>query len=909
MKPPYSTYRLQLNASFTFKDVENILSYLHQLGISTIYASPFFTATPGSVHGYDVCDPHQLNPEIGNHEQLQQISKQLQQNNMNWLQDIVPNHMAFAAMNQRLMDVMERGPASMYYNWFDIDWQHPDPSLHGKLMTPVLGKPLSECVKDGELSLDVNNEGIVVKYYSQTFPFSVNAYDAILALLHDKPVPSAVSNLLKQLQVQASADASLQKWQQAKQSLLKEFTEIKSSVAFIKDQIGRINSNKQLLYDLLQQQYYQLCFWRNTNHVIDYRRFFAVNELISVNIGYEPVFYEYHSFIYNLYQQKLINGLRIDHIDGLSDPSVYLDRLRRLFGDDCYIVVEKILERNESMPANWPIQGTTGYEFCSQINWLLTSKEGARKLVALYKELFPETHSYQEIVFEKKQFFLQNFMAGEWENLVRHLYDQQLVPSGINRDELKQALGLILCCMPVYRLYPGEQPLDTEAQQIIKITFEDALRRKPELKQSISFLQSLWTSASLSSLAAPVTSSSPSISLRTFLQRLMQFSGPLMAKGVEDTTFYVYNPLLAHNEVGDTPDLTSYSINSFHEWMVKRQQQYPWSLNATSTHDTKRGEDGRIRLLVLSWFTNDWKNHVQHWQQLNVKYVTTVNKQRTPTLQDEYFIYQSILAGFPADAQVTEEYTNRLKEYTIKALREAKINSNWHDPVTAYEDGCCSFIEKIFSPQHHFLKNFQPFFEVIRQYANILSLTQTLIKITAPGVPDTYQGCELWDLSYVDPDNRRPVDYSIRKQYLQQIIELEKKDRVQLLNHLSDKRNEGLEKLYVTWKSLQCRNKLAEVFMHGKYLPINISGDDGGVVAYARQYKHQWVIVAAPVSDAIILCKDNNLLAGICLQMPEGAPAHWKNEFTGETFAIENDLPLDAVLNAFPVALLTGETK
>ena len=872
MKPPYSTYRLQLNSSFTFKHVEEIISYLHQLGISTVYASPFFTATPGSVHGYDVCDPHELNPEIGNQEQLQQISKQLQQYNMNWLQDIVPNHMAFSSMNQRLMDVMEKGPASKYYNWFDIDWAHPDPSLHGKLMTPVLGKPLANCIKDGELSLDINNNEIVVKYFSQTFPLSANT----------------------------------------EQPLIKALIKNKSNTAFIKDQISQINNNKQLLHDLLQQQYYQLCFWRDTNHVIDYRRFFAVNELISVNMAYESVFYEYHSLIYNLYQQRLINGLRIDHIDGLSDPAVYLNRLRQLFGDECYIVVEKILEQNENLPANWPIQGTTGYEFCSQINWLLTGKEGARKLMAFYKELFPETHSYQEIVFEKKQFFLQRFMAGEWENLVRHLYDQQLVPSNINRNELKQALGLVMCCMPVYRLYPGEQALDTEAQQIIKATFEDALRRKPELKEPLSVLQSLWTSAQSTTLRALSSSAAPSTTLKTltaFLQRLMQFTGPLMAKGVEDTTFYVYNPLLAHNEVGDTPDVTDYSINTFHEWMTGRQKQYPYSLNATSTHDTKRGEDGRIRLLVLSWFTNDWKNHVQHWQQLNVKYVTTVNNQRTPAPQDEYFIYQSILSGFPADGEVTEEFITRLKEYIIKALREAKINSNWHDPVTAYEDACCSFIEKIFTPQHHFIKNFRAFFEVIQQYANILSLTQTLIKITAPGIPDIYQGCELWNLSYVDPDNRRPVDYSIRQQYLQQIIELEKKDAVELLTHLAAKRNEGLEKLYVTWKSLQCRNKLINVFMHGKYIPIYAPGNDHDVVAYARQYKHQWVIVAAPISDATILCKEKELLAGICLQMPEGAPADWKNEFTGETFTIENNLPLDAVFNAFPVALLTGETK
>jgi len=593
--------------------------------------------------------------------------------------------------------------------------------------------------------------------------------------------------------------------------------------------------------------------------------------------------------------------LRIDHIDGLEKPVEYLHRLRQLFGNDCYVIVEKILEEGERLPGNWPVQGTTGYEFTSQINWLLTNTGGAHQLKQYYTSLFPGMPDYKTIVFEKKRSFLEKYLGGEWNNLVRQLYTLQLVPETMMPAAMKPALALFMCCLPVYRLYPGEEASYNNDLEIIKQTFEEAITRGPEWAAPLQVLQTIWD----------FDTNDNSINLRRleFQKRLMQFTGPLMAKGVEDTTFYAYNPLLAHNEVGDTPDVTDYSINTFHEWMTARQQQYSYSLNATSTHDTKRGEDGRIRLLVLSWFTNDWKNHIQHWQQLNVKYVTTVNNQRTPAPQDEYFIYQSILSGFPADGEVTEEFITRLKEYIIKALREAKINSNWHDPVTAYEDACCTFIEKIFTPQHHFIKNFRAFFEVIQQYANILSLTQTLIKITAPGVPDIYQGCELWNVSYVDPDNRRPVDYLIRQQYLQQIIELEKKDAVELLTHLAAKRNEGLEKLYVTWKSLQCRNKLIDVFMHGKYIPIYAPGNDHDVVAYARQYKHQWVIVAAPISDATILCKEKELLAGICLQMPEGAPADWKNEFTGETFTIENNLPLDAVFNAFPVALLTGETK
>ena len=590
--------------------------------------------------------------------------------------------------------------------------------------------------------------------------------------------------------------------------------------------------------------------------------------------------------------------MRIDHIDGLQDPGIYVNRLRRLFGDDCYIIVEKILEQHETLPEQWPTQGTTGYEFTSQVSWLLTNTTGAQEMVTYYRKLFPDMDDYPKLTFRKKQHFLQAYMGGEWDNLVRNLYTLQLVPGNVLPDVMKQALAMFMCCLPVYRLYPDDQPADETSQQIIRQTFEEAAQRAPDLQEQLARLQSIWQ----------VEEKDPEMNKRRliFQKRLMQFTGPLMAKGVEDTTFYVYNALLGHNEVGDTPAKDHYSVNDFHQWIIQRQQQYPFSMNATSTHDTKRGEDGRLRVNALTWLATYWQQLVEHWRLINVDCKLPWNNQKAPSLQDEYFIYQSLVAGFPEDEQITAEYITRLKDYFIKSVREAKLYTNWQQPDLEYEEAGCAFIENILSREHDFLKSFQPFLKTILEYAHVFSLTQTLVKITAPGVPDIYQGCELWDTSYVDPDNRRPVDFVKRKKYLQKIRELEKQGITAVYSYITCAKEEGLEKLYITWKALQCRRNNASLFLHGNYIPVYASVDCG-IIAYVRQHENQWVLIIAPVSDTLL--NNKQLLADIYLWLPANAPLNWKNEFTGEAIIVDNKLPLKAVCTIFPVALLTGTTK
>jgi (1->4)-alpha-D-glucan 1-alpha-D-glucosylmutase len=877
MRIPVSTYRLQLNAAFNFNNVEAIIAYLHELGITTIYASPFFTAAAGSTHGYDVCDPYSLNCEIGTVDQLQRISGELQQKDMTWLQDVVPNHMVFAMGNQRLADVLERGEYSPYYNWFDIDWQHPDPLLNGKLMVPFLGKPLPECLQQQEIKIDLSEEGFIIKYGETVYPLSVGAYEPLLALLHQQ----AVEQLLQQLRAEAAQGWPLTSWREIKSSLWQAFLANEQAVMDVRKLLDVINSDPRALQNILQQQYYQLCWWQKANELINYRRFFAVNELIAVNMANEDVFYEYHQLLHNLYRQKGVHGLRIDHIDGLERPVEYLNRLRQFFGSDCYVIVEKILEQHETLPGNWPVQGTTGYEFTSEISWLLTNTEGARQLKTYYQTLFPGMPDYKTITFEKKRHFLQTYMGGEWNNLVRSLYTLQLVPDTMKPDDAKQALAIFMCCMPVYRLYPAEEAPGSNTQQIIKQTFEEAIARAPEWKEPLQLLQSIWE----------FDENDTAINLRRleFQKRLMQFTGPLTAKGVEDTTFYVYNALLGHNEVGDTPDKEDYSIKDFHQWMQQRQQQFPFSLNATSTHDTKRGEDGRLRVNALTWFAVAWQQAVEEWRLINAP---------APSPEDEYFIYQSLIAGFPADEQVTPEYVERLKAYYIKSIREAKLFTNWQHPDTQYEEAGCRFIEKILSPQHNFLQSFLPFFKKIVSHAQLLSLTQTLVKITAPGVPDIYQGSEGWNTSYVDPDNRRPVNFDIYKQYVIEIKEREQQGADEVLQYVTSKRAEGLEKFYVTLKALQCRRQLAAVFLHGDYIPLYAT-NNCGIIAFARHYKNEWVLVIAPVPgiEPLSICS---------ITLPANAPEKWKNVFTGETVDTAGDFSIHTIFSNFPVILLTG---
>lgn len=882
MKIPSSTYRIQLHRGFTFRDLESIIDYLHTLGISTIYAAPIFQATPGSMHGYDVTDPHSINADIGTLSDLRSLAEKLRSKNMSWIQDIVPNHMAFNPLNFRLMDVLERGPASPYYHYFDIDWTHPSPNFFGKLQVPFLGDALEACIEKNEIKVSFSEKGFTIDYLTTSYPLSLSAFEILFS---EKEFLS-----LKEFVEAGRAIGDHKQWRHHKRLFISSVLEDGKKLAMVTAGLTKINSDSVSLSRLLDYQYYRLTHWQDTANEINYRRFFTVNDLICLRMEDADVFNEYHSFIYSLYKEDLIQGLRVDHIDGLRDPSGYISRLRNLFGEECYMIAEKILESKEAIPNYWPLQGTSGYEFLGHVNRLMTSIKGAKEMLAFYVELVPQLLDYKDLVWASKQFILQKQMAGEWNNITRH-FIQSDPGKSFDPERIKQALGALMIAFPVYRIYPDKLPLRKTDWSVFEKAFDYAAIKQPDLNPELDYLHSLIVGEN----SEPET--------LTFLQRLMQFTGPLTAKGVEDTTFYIYHALLSHDEVGDSPYHPAMSISAFHQTMSERQQQVPLSLNATSTHDTKRGEDARLRLNVLCEFTDEWKDLVKHWFETNTMYRSVTNGRACPSVNDEYFIYQSIIAGFPEDFTVTEVFLERLIAYQTKALREAKTFTDWAHPDTGYEAAYMNFIRQIMKKDSTFLQSMVPFLHKICERAYVYSLSQVLIKLTAPGIPDIYQGCELWDLSFVDPDNRRPVDFQLRAELLDDVIRQEVHGPETLFGFLKARRSQGMEKLFLTSKVLNFRRHHAHVFTAGTYLPLQIVSNVTTAVCYARHTPEKWVIVICPLAYNHEIGKES-LSDHIIL--PETSPGHWVNVLTGEEIQAQGKLYLSQCLKFFPMALLTN---
>ncbi|HEY0743839.1 MAG TPA: malto-oligosyltrehalose synthase [Chryseosolibacter sp.] len=876
---PASTYRVQLHKEFNFGHLEEILDYIHDLGITTIYAAPILRATPGSMHGYDTTDPHVINPEIGTLDEFRALIKKVQEKKMSWVQDIVPNHMAFHTDNYRLMDVLERGQHSSYAKYFDILWDHHSEKLKGKVQVPFLGKTLEECIIGKEIKLGLTENGITVDYFQTSYPLSVTAYERIEPSLK----PPSYQNDLKS-------------WQQTKRDWLQKLQSDNGLLTKVLQGIDRVNESSERLKEILNNQFYVLCFWKESEMEMGYRRFFTVNELICLRMEDQEVFDEYHTFLYQLYKEGLIQGVRVDHIDGLRDPATYLQRLRTLFGKDCYIIAEKILESKEQIPSSWPLEGTSGYEFLSFASQLMTNRNGAKKLVSFYKDLVPDLPPYKELVRKNKQMILEKYMQGEWDNLVR-LFMALNLEGKFTESEVREALAAFMVALPVYRIYPESIPVKDEELKVLKEAFEKAVKVNAGLGNELGYLQSLFTN---------VESGVDSNNVLVFLQRLMQFTGPLTAKGVEDTTFYVYNALISHDEVGDAPSSLGISISEFHRKMQQRQASTPHSLNATATHDTKRGEDSRLRLNALCDFPDEWIALVKQWMTVNQKFKRRTSKGTlAPTVNDEYYIYQAIFGGFPADFQVTHEFRERVQTYYVKVLREAKVNSDWAAPNEEYEQSCLDFIRQILAPESEFVKALIPFLTEVVKLSNRYSLVQSLIKITSPGIPDTYQGAGLWDLSFVDPDNRRPVDYTLREAYLDEISTKESESNSVLFSYLEDHRLEGVEKLFVTAKALNFRKQNATVFSEGEYLPLQMTGKDMVTVSYARKHKEKWAILVMPLR-AKNQSATEDLDSNDEVVLPEGAPSVWKNVFTGEVYNSENRISVGDCCKSFPVALMTN---
>lgn len=898
MYNPVSTYRIQFQKEFSFTNFEKIISYLHKLGVQTIYASPIFESTPGSIHGYDVVNPNHINPAIGTTEQFKTIREQLKANGIGWLQDIVPNHMAYHPNNKWLMDVLEKGKHSQYASFFDIVWNSK--LYDGRVMVPFLGSHLEEVIDKGELKLSLNEHGIYLSYYDSHYPIQPNSYSAILQ--QKKRLSAEIRQVIKSISdLEAIEDAKTysEKWEAIKSGLLTDDTISKS----LQSSIEAINGNKEALTQIVNEQVYQLCYWQETDYQINFRRFFTINGLICLNIQDENVFNQYHQLIQHFLEEGLCNGLRVDHIDGLFNPSQYLERLRDLTGDETYIVVEKILEPAESL-SPWDIEGNTGYDFLSLVNNLFTDKKNEAAFTKFYRQLTKDHKTIDQHLHDKKSDILFNYMEGELENLYQLFLQLKLTEkkfrASVHPDDLKNAIAEFLIQCPVYRYYENHFPLNGQEASAV----QNILNRMRWSSAADDIAIAILEDAFLHRPHQNDEEYNKRIAL--FYQRCMQFNGPLMAKGVEDTLMYTFNRFIGHNEVGDSPASFGISVDDFHNVMIERQENWPLSLNATATHDTKRGEDARARLNVLSEMPEDWFRAIQQWQQLTQSYRQT----RFPDANDEYLIYQSLVGNYPMPGQNEDRFEERFTAYLQKALREAKQHSNWTKPNEEYENAAIEFSKNLLNKNEPFWKSFEEFRLRIVDFGIINSLSQLILKFACPGVPDTYQGSELWDFSFVDPDNRRAIDYETRIQWLNEFPE--KFDET-FLQQLWNERYSGKIKLWLTHQLLQWRRDQKEFLQQAEYIPLIIDGSyKNHVLAFARKCKQNVFIIAIPL-HLTELCKAQGKAVNeidwkeTSIVLPGKLSGSIENILTRKS--LKEKINVKDIFSAFPIALLKAQLE
>lgn len=929
MRIPTATYRIQFNSDFQFKQAEKIVEYLADLGLSDIYASPIFKARQGSTHGYDVVDPNQLNPELGTREDFDSLIGKLQARNMGWVQDIVPNHMAYDSENMLLMDVLENGADSDYFDYFDIAWNAPYGDISEGVLAPLLGNFYQECLENGEIKLKYDETGLSVHYYKLKLPIRIESYEAFLTyhlgqirktLGRNHPDFIKLFGIVYILKNIPSETKGRERYDQIAfvKGLLWELYEQNQEVRdFIENNLKIFNGEPgnpesfNRLEDLLREQFYRLTFWKVGAEEINYRRFFTVNELISVRVENPHVLHNTHNFIRKMVQEGKFTGVRIDHIDGLYDPKQYLDRLREKLGD-IYIAVEKILEAKEILPADWPIEGTSGYDFMNRVNGLLCKTENQERFSEIYDRFTGFELSYEDLFMEKKHLIADRNMAGDADNLA-HLLKTLAERSREGRDftlyALKRALVEVLVTFPIYRTYINPEGVSDRDRACIQEVIAKAKKQIPLQLKELNFLEKLMLLHSNDYLTDEQREQQ-----LYFVMRMQQWTGPLMAKGIEDTLFYVYNRLISLNEVGGDPGSFGITLEEFHEFNQTQNQTWVHKMNATATHDTKRGEDMRSRLNVLSEIPEEWERQVTAWRDINQSQKTCLNGKFAPTPNDEYFFYQTLVGAFPFEDGEYPEFIERVKNCTIKSVREAKVHTAWLHPDEDYEAGFLAFIEAVMerSPENKFMQQFEPFQKRIAEYGIYNSLSQVLLKMTAPGVPDFYQGTELWDLSLVDPDNRRPVDFERRMAYLRDIRNQMNGDILALMKELLSEKENGKIKLFATAQIMQARKNSLKLFQEGDYKPLSVTGKfQDNVVAFARLYEDKVAIAIAPRFLTGMIQPGEQPLGEIWqdtrLELPSEMPSVWTDAITQQKISAEGTMSISEALKYFPIALAIGE--
>jgi malto-oligosyltrehalose synthase len=784
----------------------------------------------------------------------------------------------------------------------DIDWES---NVDGrKLMVPFLGVPFEEAIKNKEIKLGRQGKRFGLKYYEGFYPVNPYGYATILnSIIEENPKLKELQTQLQKLEQVKEQDKYSKSWQKFLSKINDEDIQ-----PILKTWLEEINSNSLLLQKIVDEQFYRLCHWKETDTRINYRRFFTVNSLICMNVQDRNVFDRYHQFIKSLTDEGAFMGLRVDHIDGLYDPADYLERLKELTGDKTYIVVEKILEPGEALPQQWKTEGTTGYDFLALVNNLFTNKKNKEQFCKFYEELTENYQAVDEHLLEKKADILYRHMAGELDNLYRLLLaiiDKKLLFS-INPEDLREVIGEFIIHCPVYRYYGNKIPLEGPDAYAVKDILSGLRNHGKASAEAIDLLQRIF-------LQTPDDANHEyKRKLLNFYKRCMQFTGPLMAKGLEDTLMYTYNNFVVHNEVGDSPASFGISKDEFHKAMIERQTKWPLALNTTSTHDTKRGEDIRARLNVLSDLPEEWFQHVKLW-----KRTTRVLKQNNiPNANEEYFIHQNLIGAYPMPGTNDGNFDERFKEYLQKALREAKINSDWAMPNEEYETTTKDFAGKLLNKKSPFWKSFELFHKKIAGFGIINSLAQLLLKFTCPGIPDVYQGCELWDLHFVDPDNRRPVNYDRRLQLLDSLESKEDKNKDEFFTMLWKKRNDSQIKIWLTQNLFKLRKQQPEFFERAEYIPLKINGQYSDFVfAFARRHLEKWLITVVPL-HAAELCKYQAAADFFSIDwkdtyivLPRKMRRRTENIFLNDEMVTAKKLIVQKLFRQLPFALLRTESE
>jgi (1->4)-alpha-D-glucan 1-alpha-D-glucosylmutase len=962
LRKPLATYRVQLHKGFDFDAAVGIVRYLADLGISDLYTSPILQAAHGSTHGYDVVDHTQLNTELGGAEGYERLASALRGAGLGHLLDVVPNHMGLSDENALWVDLLENGPSSQTAHFFDVEWNPVMDELTGKVLVPVLGDRYGAVLERGELQLELHDGAFRIRYFDNLLPVNPRSYAQILSHRIDelRATPEAMDELKSILFALEHMPSRLQQEPDRQEERRREKEVLKRRVAALNESSPEIREHIEhtlrefngvkgkprsfdLLDRLLNAQAYRLAHWRVSSEEINYRRFFDINTLAAIRMEDDRVFERAHAVPFKLLAEGKVTGLRVDHPDGLAYPRRYfrllqdafiLQHARGMAGDrweeqreaftqemassndprlrrPLYVVVEKILGRTEALPANWDVAGTTGYDYLNQLNGIFVDRDNQVALQKIYSRFIGGEIDFPELVYQKKKLILYTAMASEMNLLARQL-NRISEGNRWTRDftlySLRAALIEMIACFPVYRTYIEEQgKLDDRDRTYVLQALACARRRNPTENASIyEFIADIL----LQKFAAYVEESERPAQ-HAFALKLQQITGPVMAKGLEDTAFYVYNRLVSLNEVGGEPEHFGTTLQAFHEQNLLKSRSWPLSLNTTSTHDTKRGEDTRVRIDAISELPEDWRRTLLSFTRRAEGLRREIDGRQAPDRNEETLFLQSVIGTWPTQPEQLQSLSPRLTDYMIKAAKEAKVNTSWIQEDRRWEDALRAFVEGIFAlpPKHAIWKIVAPFAQRVSEIGLHNSLSQLVLKIASPGVPDFYQGTELWDLTLVDPDNRRPVDFALRRAALDE-LRSSSLARPQLARSLYENWRDGRIKLLVMQAGLTARRERAELFQVGSYLALAPEGSRAPhVVAFARQQEGELAIAVAPRLVSSLL-HDASLPAGefegTFVPVPFVEPGtKLRDAITGEEREVtDKGLSVEQLFSTLPVALL-----